>query len=290
MAHSLSPEVVDSGFSAEFATTVVANNILLSKRVMQIQERFTPQLTDFASKLLKHDEILRAKLVAVIEEHKGLLGSHLPDDEKSRLTEQPEAYFVELLDGFIDALIIELPCPDITTLENQSQAFQHYSESLDAALEAWINADILNDTTSGELGSHTDMLKATYKSYFLRKWMAENGYMTELTDIVMADEDGNAVINLSAIMKDHIEGLTRSGVEYIAALKPMIDAANTDLTNLNVEEGSPSTTDSSSDSGDSGGDDDGFDFGDDMGDDATDMELSEDTEEAAPADDAVEAE
>jgi hypothetical protein len=290
MAHSLSPEVVDSGFSAEFATTVVANNILLSKRVMQIQERFTPQLTDFASKLLKHDEILRAKLVAVIEEHKGLLGGHLPDDEKSRLTEQPEAYFVELLDGFIDALIIELPCPDITTLENQSQAFQHYSESLDAALEAWINADILNDTTSGELGSHTDMLKATYKSYFLRKWMAENGYMTELTDIVMADEDGNAVINLSAIMKDHIEGLTRSGVEYIAALKPMIDAANTDLTNLNVEEGSPSTTDSSSDSGDSGGDDDGFDFGDDMGDDATDMESSEDTEEAAPADDAVEAE
>jgi hypothetical protein len=120
--------------------------------------------------------------------------------------------------------------------------------------------------------------------------MAENGYMTELTDIVMADEDGNAVINLSAIMKDHIEGLTRSGVEYIAALKPMIDAANTDLTNLNVEEGSPSTTDSSSDSGDSGGDDDGFDFGDDMGDDATDMESSEDTEEAAPADDAVEAE
>jgi hypothetical protein len=56
MAHSLSPEVVDSGFSAEFATTVVANNILLSKRVLQIQEKFTPQLTDFARKLLQHDE------------------------------------------------------------------------------------------------------------------------------------------------------------------------------------------------------------------------------------------
>jgi hypothetical protein len=263
MAHSLSPEVVDSGFSAEFATTVVANNILLSKRVLQIQEKFTPQLTDFARKLLMHDETLRSKLLTIIEEHKGLLGAHIPDDEKTRLTERPEAYFVELLNGFVDSLVIELPRPDITTLENQSQAFQHYSESLDAALEAWINGDILNDATSGELGSHTDMLKATYKSYFLRKWMAENSYMTELTDIVMADEDGNAMINLSAIMKDHIEGLTRSGVEYIAALKPMIDAANTDLNNLNVEEGSPSTTDSSSDSG---GDDGGFDFGgDDMG-------------------------
>jgi hypothetical protein len=211
---------------------------------------------------------LRSKLLAIIDEHKGLLGAHIPDDEKTRLTEHPGGVFlVELLNGFIESLAIDLPRPDITTLENQSQAFQHYSESLDAALEAWINSDILNDVTSGELGSHTDMLKATYKSYFLRKWMAENGYMTELTDIVMADEDGNAMIDLAAIMKDHIEGLTRSGVEYIAALKPMIDAANMDLNNLNVEEGSSSPSDSGSSDDSGGGDDGGFDFGggDDMG-------------------------
>jgi len=267
MAHSLSPEVVDSGFSAEFATTVVANNILLSKRVLQIQEKFTPQLTDYAKRLLHHDETLRVQLIDIIREHKGVLANHLEDDIKARLTDQPEACYAELLGDFIESLVIELPKPDITTLENQSQAFQHYSESLDTALDAWINTDILNDVTSGELGSHTDMLKATYKSYFLRKWMAENGYMTELTDIVMADKDGKAMIDLQAIMKDHIEGLTRSGVEYIAALKPMIDAANTDLNNLNVEEGTSSA--GSSDSGDSGGDDfgggmDDFGGGDDM--------------------------
>ncbi|MGI9213245.1 MAG: hypothetical protein ACR2HF_12315 [Methylococcaceae bacterium] len=262
MALSLSPEVVDSGFSAEFATTVVANNILLSKRVLQIQEKFTPQLTDYAQKLLQHDETLRGKLLALIKDHKGLLGSHLTDEDKAQFTEHEEAFTVELLGGFIENLKLELPRPDITTLENQSQAYQHYSESLDTALEAWINSEILNDTTSGDLGTHTDMLKATYKSYFLRKWMAENGYMSELTDIVMADKDGNAVIDLSSIMKEHIEGLTRSGVEYISSLRPMVDAANTDLNAMNVEEGAASPA--PSDSGDSGGDDGGDSFGGDF--------------------------
>ena len=35
MAFGLSPELLDTGFDAEFAATVTANNILLSKRTMQ---------------------------------------------------------------------------------------------------------------------------------------------------------------------------------------------------------------------------------------------------------------
>ena len=38
MALGLTPEIVDTGFSPEFATTVVANNVLLAKRVIRIQE------------------------------------------------------------------------------------------------------------------------------------------------------------------------------------------------------------------------------------------------------------
>jgi hypothetical protein len=51
MTLGLTPETVDSAFSPEFATAVTTNNMLLSKRVIQIQEILLPQLSDHLKKV-----------------------------------------------------------------------------------------------------------------------------------------------------------------------------------------------------------------------------------------------
>lgn len=288
MAIGLSPETVDAGFTAEFAVTVVKNNILLSKRVQQIQEVFAPQLTDNIQKIVLNDEEYREKIIGTLKDNKASLEKILDDQEKQLLSENEKLFYDEFYETIISSLEVTLPKPDLTTLENQSQAFQDYSDALDKAIEPWINSDFMSESVVGELNGNIDMLKAAFKAHFLRKWMADNGFMSELVDIVSTDEDGDPILNLFDIMKEHVEGLTRSSVKYIAALTPNREAATTDVNNMNVqpdETSSANTTDADSGGGmdDFGGgmDDFGgsFDMGDDLG--GSDESAPEETNEEA---------
>lgn len=270
MAIGLSPETVDAGFTAEFAVTVVKNNILLSKRVQQIQEIFAPQLTDNIQKIILNDNEYRVKIIEMLKANKASLEKILTDEEKHLFAENETVFYQEFYETIVNSLEVTLPKPDLTTLENQSQAFQDYSDALDKTIEPWINSDFMAESVVGELNGNIDMLKAAFKAYFLRKWMADNGFMTELVDIVSTDEDGHPLLNLYEIMKEHVTGLSKSSVQYIAALSPNREAVTTDINNLNVEPDETSTPTDTSESGDDGFgggmDDFGGDFNmDDMG-------------------------
>ena len=279
MAFGLSPETVDSGFSAEFATTVVANNILLSKRILQIQNVVEPKVSDYAQKITLNDSTIYEKLLNVVKEAQSTLEANLPDDIKKDFLENPDGFNREIVNIFIKSLKIGLPKPDITTHETQSQAYTQYAESLDAALDAWINQDILSGNISSDLNGHADMIKAIFKAYFLRKYMSESGYLTELSDIVSADENGKPAIDIETMMKEHVEGITRSAVSYIKSIQPMMNAAGQDLQNMGMD---------NQDSGSYGGGDEGSSTGEETdmsGDMGFDMGGDE---EKAPAEEPTE--
>jgi hypothetical protein len=229
MAIGLSPETVDNGFSSDFATTVIANNVLLSKRVTQIQNQFTPQVTEYVRKILANDTYIRAECLAIINENKALVEKYLSDEDKEKFNNNVEAGIVDFYEQFIDTIEIGLPKPDVTTIQTQTEAFNEYSDSLDRALESWINTEFLSSEVIGEVSGVMDVLKSTFKAFFLRKWMSENGFLPELADITSTDEDGNAAIDLYQVMKDHNEGLMRSAVKYVQSMKPMKTAADEDL-------------------------------------------------------------
>lgn len=275
MAFGLSPEVVDQGFNAEFATSVVANNILLSKRVIQLQSVFTPQLSDYCRKLINNDSIIQKEMIAVLEDNFGLLEKTLTDDDKEECKNNRDGYLMGILERFVENFYIDLPQPDITALHSQSEAFGEYSEALEKAIESWISATFMTSDLAGDISSNIDSIKAVVKAHFLRKWMADNGYMPELHDIVTADEDGNATLDIFDMNQNHMDGIIRSATKFIQSLQPMVTAANTDLGNMGVAEG---------DSGGSNSDD-GSSSGDDFGMDDGGLDL--DTGVAAPTDDAA---
>ena len=280
MALGLSPEIVDNGFNQEFATTVVSNNILLSKRVLQHQKIFTIQLSEYIHKIIMNDTIIYEKLISVLKENKALLEKRLSEEDKQAMSENEEAFIHYILDRYIETLRAELPKPDETTVATQLDAFNSFQEALEKGLDSVISSEFITNDLTGEISSNIDSIKASWKAYFLRQWMVENNFLNELTDIVTADEDGNPTLDIYDINKSHIEGLMRSSIKFIKSLQPIKTAADTDLENLNVEEGSSSSDTSSDDSGsdDSGGDDFGMggdDFG--MGDTGTDEDGEEDT-------------
>lgn len=265
MAIGLSPETVDNGFNSEFATTVVSNNILLSKRILIYGQKLSIFLTEHIKKIIHNDPYMQNEIKKLIVSNIDRISKYLDEKDKLLLEKDRQTMLEIIYKDTIDHFTISLPKPDVTTIETQSAAFNSYSEALDKTLESWINADFITPTVAGKLGDNVDLIKATLKSYFLRKWMSDNGFMTELGDITASDEDGNAVVNLYEIAKNHLDGIIKSSVKFIDSMQAMSEAANTDLKGIE-DSGSTSTDTSTTDESTGGGDDFGMDLGSDLGD------------------------
>lgn len=270
MTFGLNPETVDSGLAdAEFATTIVHNNILLSKRVSQIQNHFNPLMTEDIKKIIRTDTTIKNRLIETISSNINAIEKFVSDEEKEVINKDKEGFINYIVDEFIDTMKVALPKPDGTTLETLKESFDNYSEALDKAIDSFVSTDYITEEMSGDIANNIDPIKAALKAYFSRDWMSKNGYMSELADIVTKDEEGKPVIDLSAVMSDHLEGISRTALHYINKTRAAVDAVNKDMTALNIEPESGSS-DSNYDS-ESSGDEDGS-GSDDSFDDLGDMD------------------
>lgn len=261
MAFGLSPEVVDNGFNAEFATTVISNNILLSKRISQLQQVFSTDMSDYGRKLLVNDSIVFSELLTAVKDNKGIIDKVLTDKDKELLSTNENALLEDIVYSYIDNLTLDLPKPDITSIETQISAFDSYKEALEKTIDAWISSEFITSDIAGQINGNIDSVKAVVKSYFLRRWMSENGFMGELHDIVTTTEDGDPTLDIYEINKTHMEGIIHSCLTFINKMQPAKNASDADLTNMNVGEGEQTSNDYNNDSDNESGNDSESDLG-----------------------------
>jgi hypothetical protein len=235
MGLGLTPQSVDAAFEAEFATSVLTNNILLSKRVMNIQEVIEPQLADHVRKVMMNDEELVRDLRAILEASADKLLERLKKQDeahkddptyRSNLGGQPKELVIQqLLYDFVMGLEVSLPKPNSVTLENQLAAMDTYSKSLDQGLDYYISTNFLTSDTTGDLSNYAGSLKEMAKAYFMRKWMGENGVLPELSDLNTLDDDGKPKLNLWDAFQDHTSNMILSMDHFMNGMKPIKDAA-----------------------------------------------------------------
>jgi hypothetical protein len=295
MKTGVPPETIDAAYQPELATSVVTNNILLSKRVMQIQDEFHPQLAQHMrqhamnSQDLMDDlrEILRENFKKIILDkddkkdakvnetsHRArytasgipIVDESLPvgmkSDKESQLTDDQKEYVInQVLIDFLMNIEVSLPRPNSSTLENQFDALKKYSEALDVGLEAWISDTFFTPDTGGDIAEKINPLKGVAKAYFLRKWMAENGMMNELSDLTTSDEEGKPLMDIFKLQSDHIETLTKTFNEFFKGLVPITNKSNEEF---KKSEDASTTTAEAGGSSDFGGG--GSDFGGEGGD------------------------
>ncbi len=287
MAMGLSPEMVDTGFNTEFATTVVANNILLGKRVMQYQELFCPLLSDHLRKVALNSEELINEIRGLLEERYDGIKIEIDEVESNRteaINEETKKKIIinKALNEFLSTFEIQLPKPPSVTLSNQLDDLKTYMDGLDTAIDAYVSDSFMTSTVAGDLANEINTIKAMIKAYFTRKFLSDNGVMTELAELTAVREDGEPQLNLMKEITEHVQALVRSGVTTLVKLSPLAQAASKDIQaiadaggDLGGDSGGGSSDDSSSDdSGDSdsdSGDDDSSDLGNDpdAGDDDT---------------------
>jgi hypothetical protein len=212
MAMGLSPDMVDAGANAEFATSVLANNLLLAKRVLTYQGQLEEFLRDFIKKYILADGYLMDALRKLIDDNRAKLTKD--QQETQELTDQATAeknalkgtkvtvesineQLENLEDMHQDALIMEflqcilvtLPKPDMATIKSQMEAYDNQEQAYDKALDSHINDSYLEAHGLGGLHDLVGPTKAAVKAELMRKWMRDNNVMPELHDLLAGEDD-----------------------------------------------------------------------------------------------------
>lgn len=263
MAWGISPETIDMSTEADFATSIVNSNLLFSKKVLMYQNKFTAMLSSFVRCFVRNSGNLADKLSKVIEENK----KNLTDKEK-------EKSHGEIINDFLEHLIVELPAPDSSSLENQFEAYEMYEQALDMALEAYFSPDFLTRNNMGDLSDSIDEVRMALKAHFLRRWQRNNNMMPELEDLVTFDETDGPALDLMSDQKEHILALAKSVEKY---LKEINKAEKKRQERMNESEGDGETDSSDSSFGSSEEEDSGGGFGSSFGEDDTAEEEEDDS-------------
>jgi uncharacterized membrane protein YgcG len=300
MAFGISPESVDSAFSAEFATTVVSNNLLLAKRATHYSERFEVPLSEHHRKVIRNSEGLLKDLIDILKGGFDKIKQDMlkgPDGQEIKFSDENDELKKKLiinqvLEQFIRGFRVELPKPNSSTLTSQLDALKIYIDGLDVAINAWISTEFMTTDNMGDISNQVDMLKSAVKNHFIRQWMAENGVMTELAQLTAQDENGKPMLDLFALCKEHFESISKSLTGLMVNLQPMIKATNNLMQNVQNDGGggeaggSGGGEEEAAGGGEGGGGGDEFSF-DDTGPGSTDLDNGgmPPADNAAPVDD-----
>lgn len=247
IALGLSPETVDNGFSPDFATTVVNNNILLSKRVVVYQNKLIKHLNKLLSIVIFNDEDMRAILKKDILDNISELTENLDEESKQLYAKDQEGFINMFIDTLSDKIIIELPRPENTNLANLALEYDVYVEGLNKVIEHTISAEIFSQNVSGDLSEHIDTIKSIYKNFLLRKWCSANNYYPEVLEFGNNNKD--EVDGMLEVVSDHLTSTMRNSDKLLNIMQKFKLAVNKDLESVNGE-GSTDTSsrDTSSDS------------------------------------------
>lgn len=261
MSVCVPPESVDMSQQPDFATTAVFNNVLLAKRALVNQKKFSRHLSNFIQTYTENSGTLRAKLLKVIQDNRSKIKIEGFDKVKDEV----------VLTYYIKSIDIKLPEPDLTRLEQQMANFQAYSDGLDAVLPAFVSQEMFDSNTMGTLSDTIPQTVAVLKAHFQRKWLRDNNVMPELFKLVEFNDKKEASFDLLREHNLYMISLQKSLIQFMQHALEAAAASNqaieTFQTNNEVEvtdNGGGSTDDTTDESsGGGGGDDDfgDFDFG-----------------------------
>lgn len=248
MAFGLSPELVDNGYSAEFAASVTANNVMMAKNTSVIQEAYSNCITEHHQRILGFDQTYLDECLRDLEDNKAVIEKSLSDKEKEEYAKDSKLFMREYLKKFIKSITVEFPKPDESALTILTEKFDEYSDAVDKALKAIISSDVIPQELAGELNGNIEVVAGLWKAHLLRKWMSNNNFVPEAMDLTDIGEDGDSKSNLNEITVMHVKAVMMSVIDLFKSIDSAKKAANKDLEQIGQE---PSSSTGGSDSGSS---------------------------------------
>lgn len=267
------PEMVEEARRAEFATVAIANNVLFSKRVRHMQQRYDPQNTHLVISMLMADNTFIIELKKVILENLNLvINRNELHQDISAIKDNKPALVDLLCSEFISNLQATLARPDLKSVESNLEALAKHEEMIDKALENIFSLEAVDAMTIGEQAAEKiEALRKGAKAALVRRFMLDNGMAPEAFDLVTLDEDGILSWDLRAEVEQHAGAVAKvlaNMTERTSRIAAASDAEQSKLIPTDpgaVEAPDTGSSTSNDDAGGGGEDDFGLGGFDDLG-------------------------
>lgn len=277
MSFGLTQELVKSGYDPDFATTVVAKNILLAKRVMQLQNILVPQVKSYTKKIIYNDPRIYNKIRNLIESNYTKIVKNFKTDLKKMGISNKHIVIDYLTKEYIDKLGVSLPKPEVTDNTNVKDLFEDYTSALDDYLDLVMSSDALPDELIGDMSDKMDGIKVVMKTILIKKWMVDNNYFPEITEFMTRDEEGKIKFDLldeyqdyTSVLSDLLIPFLKKNGKFVNKLNDKLDKLDEEGDDTGDDAGTTNTTDDNTD-------DTGDDNTDDTGDDTNTDDTGDDT-------------
>lgn len=279
------PEKVDPMSNPDFATSIVQNDLVLSRRIAAKQKEFCVPLAKMVKVFSSNSSIIRNELNKIVVDNREMLTGS--DYSKMDIS--------QIVDEFISSIEVSLPKPDNTQHELQLDQLERYERLLTTALESYITSDLFPEEYLNVPGL-VDQAIAQIKAHFIRQFLSTNNILPELNELIEMDDEQPTFnlmdwldiqqSTLGSVILDFARHVKASKVDLTKKYKDVIESEDDSF-------GDSDTTDSS-DSDDSDAEDDDFDstsddgldddfdmdgLDDPMGSEAGDQSIDEDSEE-----------
>jgi hypothetical protein len=211
MSMGLNPEMVDNGFSSDFATVHTNNNILFNLRIKSTQKIANKQLTSHYIKLIENDGVLKKILLNTISDNKKDINKYLnrrlgKETFKELLKvfrNNEEGYIEYLLTKFVKGLSVRLPAPKSMKNQQMFEEFDKFSSDLDNILEILITEEALPAEHVGDnIADSLESIRNIVKKALVRDWLADNGYLTKAINLIETNDNGKPI---SPILEEHVD-------------------------------------------------------------------------------------
>lgn len=231
------PELVDDASRPEFASVAATSHLLLAKRVRTIQEAIAPMITKAARSLVSADGTFVIELKKVITENLSTITEqeNLPE-ELVELKNNPSLLVHVLAMEFLSNFNATLAKPDVKSMQTQLEAVTVHEEIYDKVIGYFISNDVLDASIIGEEASaRLDAMKGAAKAAYMRRWLASNGIVPEIFELVTISEDGRPAFDVKADMTQHTEAIALSILGVLKKTTPVAAASDLELSKLKTE-------------------------------------------------------
>ena len=248
MAIGVPPELIANAKNLEFATQIVQNNTLMTRRVMTYQDKFLPFLEEFVVRYVANSQPLMDELREIVRANVDRLS-------RAQLTDQAEAVAdgaVEVEDEdlkklvstvkdaneddsvkvdsvvfeFLQALRLTLPSPETNLIKNQQESLNIYDEMLTKILDYHFSGDFLTQEVMGEMSDAVDSTKAAIKAHMMRQYCRSNNILPEMDDLTIFNSDEGPALDLFKVVAGHEDGLRATLLSYMKHVHEMLKKTN----------------------------------------------------------------
>lgn len=230
MLYGVNPNLIRSGYDADYATTENAKSLLHAKKSEMLQDILTPQLTRHVSVIMRADGNIINMIKNKLRSNWESLSSYFNWEEKVEKSstnnkdddtdndtikdddsttndedEKLKEEFINMLTyKIVDEINVDLPDIESTDSSAMNEAFTSYIDRIESALDYLITYDSMPDELLGSFSNDIEKLREVFKSMLIRRWLLDNNYMPELSEIGLIDDENKS---MSPIFNDYINYL-----------------------------------------------------------------------------------